>query len=137
MTTSLTLELQKQIKQEAKSSAADFCYHPGSSENEDLESAYVTGASKYTALWQAAEASAKARGEIITQLNNRLTNIETALREAEAKADRHEKALKEILSQLAPLCLKTHIAWRNTAIELCNEALTPKQTTDDQENDPK
>ncbi len=36
----------------------------------------------------ASEASVKSRGEIITQLNNRLTNLEAALREVQSKAKR-------------------------------------------------
>lgn len=70
----LTLELQKQIEQEAKSSAANFNYYPGSEECGDLESAYVTGASKYALKWQAAEA--------------RAARYEKALREIQAKAKR-------------------------------------------------
>lgn len=47
--------------------------------NQGYEKGYEAAAEKYAELWQGSEASAKSRGEIITQLNNRLTNMETAL----------------------------------------------------------
>lgn len=71
----LSPELQKQIEQEAKSSAADFNYFPGSEECEDLESAYTAGATKYA----------------------------EKLQEAQQLVERYEKALKAIISPIAYL----------------------------------
>lgn len=55
----LSKQLQEQIEQEAKSSAADFNYYPGSTECEDLESPYTTAATKYAALYETALARAE------------------------------------------------------------------------------
>lgn len=76
----LNEQLQKQIEQEGKSSAANFNYFPDSTECEDLESSYATGASRYAALWQAAE----------------------------EKAARYEKALKEIAAHTGGLIPQKH-----------------------------
>lgn len=101
MNNTITPELQKQIEQEAKSSAANFCYHPGSSENEDNESAYTTGASRYAALWQAAE----------------------------ARADRYEKALREIQSKVRKTIFPAKAC---TEIDRhITELLTPKTSSDE------
>lgn len=56
------------------------------------------------------------------------------LQEAESRAERYEKALREIAGKQMPLCHKTHIAWVNMAKKICNEALTPKPTTDGADN---
>jgi hypothetical protein len=81
----LNEQLQKQIEREGDGRAEGF-------ETKLLASVakieYEIGAETYAELWQASEVSAKERGEIITQLNNRLTNLETALREIQAKAKR-------------------------------------------------
>lgn len=45
--TQLPAEVKKDIEIKAKSSAANFNYYPGSSEFEDLESSYITGATAY------------------------------------------------------------------------------------------
>ena len=47
--------LQQQIEQEGLSKASDFGYDPGSEGYYDLKISYERGASKYAALWQAAE----------------------------------------------------------------------------------
>lgn len=105
----LTTELQKQIEQEAKSSAANFNYYPESSEFEDLESTHVTGASRYAVLWQ----------------------------EAEQKADRYEKALKEIQAK-AKNGIFPHLPVETMGAQMCIEIdryitdlFTPKQPTDE------
>jgi hypothetical protein len=51
MENKLPVEIVKEIEQKAKSSAANFNYHPGSSETEDIEAAYVTGATEW-AQWK-------------------------------------------------------------------------------------
>ncbi len=98
-------QLQKQIEQEAKSSAADFNYYPESTECEDLESSYATGASRYAALWQAAE----------------------------EKANRYEKALKEIraweLTTGSKIKVK-HLDILKDIMETVNKSLTPKTSED-------
>lgn len=103
MIPTLSPELHAQIEQEAKSSAANFNYYPESNECEDLESAYVTGATKYTSKWQ----------------------------EAEQRAERYEKALKEIQEHIKNV-LKGNTAVNIMGISLIiSEALTPKTTNDE------
>lgn len=126
----LTPELQKQIEQEAidatkdrKDTDFDIGWNQG------YEKGYEAAGIKYALKWQAAEASAKERGKIITTLNNRLTNIETALKEAEQRAERYEKALRGIL-ETTPT-----VSGANTMRFIAREALTPKTTTDDTVNE--
>lgn len=106
----LSKQLQGQIEQEAKSSAADFNYYPGSTECEDLESSYTTAATKYAALY------------------------ETAV----ARAERAEKALRDFAKQIKMHCNKMGI--RSVVIQCIanrmeeldiTEALTPKTGEDE------
>lgn len=100
----LSKQLQEQIEQEAKSSAADFNYYPGSTECEDLESSYTTAATKYGLLY------------------------ETAL----ARAERAEKALREIkeLAVFPKTENESGVAIYNI-LKICEAALTPKTGEDE------
>lgn len=104
----LTAQLQAQIEQEAKSSAADFNYFPDSEECVDLESAYVTGATKYAEKWQDAEQRATELRIISTKQRNLLEKF----------ISRHEAGL------LPDRFIYDEI----------KSYLTPKQTTDDTDN---
>jgi hypothetical protein len=84
------------------------------------EAGYGDAGEKYAELWQSSEASAKSRGEIITKLNNRLTNLETALREiAEGNCDYESTGyVKSVHSTECKACM-------------AKAALNPKPTTDE------
>lgn len=123
MTTNLTPELQSQIEQEAESRTARL------NDNNDFQGGiiqgnkdgYEAGAEKYALKWQ----------------------------EAEQRAERYEKALKDIAMQKT--CEETEAdedipigsdgkrmgdieMGYDCCIETAREALTPKQTTDDTVN---
>jgi hypothetical protein len=70
MSNTLSPELQKQIEQEAKSNAANFLFHPGSSECEDLESAHITAASKYALKWEQAEQLIEQMAKALLYISN-------------------------------------------------------------------
>jgi hypothetical protein len=100
----LNEQLKTKIEQDAKDYAnleiCDWGKIQGNRQLHDWELAhevYKDAAEAYVEKWQEAEASAKARGEIITQLNNRLTNLETEKNEAKKLLDevfrKHESGL--------------------------------------------
>lgn len=150
MNTNLTPELQKQIIKEANSSAANFHYYPGSEQFEDMGSAYETGAFKYAEKWQEAEQKIKELTQWkkeATLLLGPLLEWEQAQKdiplgysitrellrraklctEAEQRAERYEKALREI---------KKGLNWieNSRELDIIHEALTPKTTTDGSAN---
>lgn len=78
-------QLKQQIEQEAKSNAANFNYYPESEECEDLESSYITGATKYATRAITAEAENERLRKALEEILN--TNH-----------DNHEKVIVKVKS---------------------------------------
>lgn len=107
MTPTISPELIAKIEQEARSSAANFHYYPGSEAFEDLESAYETAAKKYALKWEQAEQKIDKLTDILDEArlqieylhkkygekgsgNNILARIETALTDNESIRQKDE-----------------------------------------------